>query len=197
MRARVVLVAALLGALSGCKHGDASLATDYQTLVANAVPKVEQAVGVKFKRPPRAELRSRAEVREFLVKQFEATESKSQLAGQEALYKVLGLIPDTLHLGPFLIDLLTEQVVGYYDPATKVLYLNRDAPAEYVGLTITHELVHALQDQYFDLDSLQKASTADDDRANAAQAVVEGEAMYEQMSIMNRGNVAANFPGGW
>lgn len=198
MSARARLVAALaLVAAAACKHGDASLATDYQTMVANAVPKVEQAVGVKFKTPPKAELRSRAEVRDFLVKQFEAKDSKAQLAGQEATYKVLGFIPDTMHLQPYLIDLLTEQVVGYYDPATKILYLNRDAPPEYLGVTITHELVHALQDQYFNLDSLQKNSSADDDRATAAQAVVEGQAMYEQMSMMNRGNIAANFPGGW
>lgn len=189
--------ALVLLAAAACKHGDASLSTDYRTLIANAEPKVEQAVGVKFKTPPKAELRSRAEVRDFLVKQFEATESKSQLAGQEALYKVLGVIPDTLHLEPFLIDLLTEQVVGYYDPATKVLYLNRDAPPEFLGVTITHELVHALQDQYFNLDSLQQASRADDDRATAAQAVVEGQAMYEQMAIMYRGNIAVSSPGGW
>jgi len=57
--------------------------------------------------------------------------------------------------------------------------------------------VHALQDQYFNLDSLQKASRGDDDRATAAQAVVEGEAMYEQMAIMYRGNLAVSSPGGW
>src|SRR5437764_572520 len=39
----------------------------------------------------------------------------------------------------------------------------------------------------------------DDDRAAAAQAVVEGEATYEQIYIMagGSGNIAAQLPGGW
>ena len=61
-----------------------------------------------------------------------------------------------------------------------------------------HELVHALQDQYVNLDSLEHLK-GDDDRAAAAQAVIEGQATYE--SIVHRhggsGNIAAQLPGGW
>jgi hypothetical protein len=48
------------------------------------------------------------------------------------------------------------------------------------------------------LDSLQR-QTGDDDRQAAAQAVIEGEAVYEQMAAMvgGGGNVAARLPGGW
>ena len=93
--------------------------------------------------------------------------------------------------------MLTEQVVGYYDPATKTLYVVNGADEQIVGITITHELVHALQDQYVNLDSLQKAST-DNDRLAAAQAVIEGEAQFEQLAIMLGGsdNIAARLPGG-
>jgi hypothetical protein len=66
-----------------------------------------------------------------------------------------------------------------------------------ITVTITHELVHALQDEYFPLDSLEKEH-GDNDRASAVQAVVEGEAVYEQMSAMLGGsNVAMALPGGW
>src|SRR5262249_1684571 len=77
-------------------------------------------------------------------------------------------------------------------------YVVDGAPEEYVGLTIMHKLVHALQDQYVNLDSLQHIS-GDDDRSTAIQAVVEGQAMYEQMCIMSncQGNIAAQSPGGW
>jgi hypothetical protein len=112
-------------------------------------------------------------------------------------YKRLGMIPDTLNLQKFLIDLLEEQIVGYYDPKTKVLYVVSDAPKEAVGITITHELVHALQDQYISLDSTQ-AIVGQNDRQSAAQAVFEGQAVYEQVSAMLGGtNVAMNLPGGW
>jgi len=66
-----------------------------------------------------------------------------------------------------------------------------------VGITITHELVHALQDQYISLDSTQKVE-GENDRQSAAQAVFEGQAVYEQISAMLGGtNVAMNLPGGW
>src|SRR4029077_11815774 len=61
-----------------------------------------------------------------------------------------------------------------------------------------HELVHALQDQYVNLDSLEQI-VGDDDRSTAIQAVIEGEATYEQVFIMagGSGNLAAQLPGGW
>ena len=83
--------------------------------------------------------------------------------------------------------MLTEQVIGYYDPAAKVLYVVKGADDQTVGITITHELVHALQDQYTNLDSIQK-STTDSDRLTAAQAVIEGQAQFEQLSIMVGGS---------
>jgi hypothetical protein len=39
------------------------------------------------------------------------------------------------------------------------LYVVDGAPEEYVGITIMHELVHALQDQYVNLDSLEQPTT--------------------------------------
>ena len=64
-----------------------------------------------------------------------------------------------MDLRAFFLRMLTEQIVGYYDPATKMLYVVNGADEQIVGVTITHELVHALQDQYVNLDSLQKSGT--------------------------------------
>jgi hypothetical protein len=108
------------------------------------------------------------------------------------------MIRDTMHLGDFYVKVLTEQIMGFYDPKTKVLYVVDGAPEEYVGITIMHELVHALQDQYVNLDSLEQP-TDNDDRSLAAQAIIEGQATYEQAYIMagGAGNIAAQLPGGW
>ena len=96
-----------------------------------------------------------------------------------------------------LLDLYTEQILGYYDPKTDVLYVVAGAPEEYLGITIMHELVHALQDQYIDLDSLQRPA-GDDDRQVAAQAVIEGQATYEQLAVMvGEKKLATSLPGGW
>lgn len=170
----------------------------YADLVAQDIPQIEKGVGVNFKHRPKLEIRTKDQVRAFVLAQLQDSATQRDLTGKEMAYKLFGLIPDTLDIRKLFVDLLTEQILGYYDPKTKVLYVVRGAPDEYVGITIMHELVHALQDQYIDLDSLQKQS-GDDDRQAAAQAVIEGEATYEQMAAMVGGsaNIAARLPGGW
>jgi hypothetical protein len=142
------------------------------------------------------EVRTREQVRDFLLKKFDEASPAKELAGEESAYKLLGMLPDSMDLRKFLLAVLTEQVAGYYDPATKVLYVVKGADDRTVGITITHELVHALQDQYVNLDSIQK-STADNDRVTAAQAVIEGQAQFEQLSMMLGGsdNVALRVGG--
>ena len=108
---------------------------------------------------------------------------------------MFGLLPDSMDLRRFLLELLTEQIVGYYDPAQKTLYVVEDAPRDLAGVTVMHELIHALQDQYVNLDSIQK-TTGNSDRQAAAQAVLEGQATYEQMSVMVGGDIASRLPGG-
>ncbi|MFL5497498.1 MAG: hypothetical protein ACJ8AA_02980 [Gemmatimonadaceae bacterium] len=189
--------ASLLVLVSACESQKPTYEGPYGAEVAAAVPMIEKAVGLKFKTPPKVETRSKAQVREFVTKQFTDSLASHDIAGQEAAYKRLGMIPDTLKLQPFLMGLLEEQIVGYYDPKTKVLYVVDGSPKDMASLTITHELVHALQDQYISLDSVQKIRD-DNDRLSAAQAVFEGQAVYEQISVMLGGtNIAINLPGGW
>ncbi len=165
--------------------------------VADAAKRVEHAVGLTFKRPPRVETRTKAEVRAFLDQQFATSHATRDIAGTEAAYKLLGMIPDTLNLTDEMKALLAEQVIGFYDPKTKVLYVVDSAPQAAVDMVLTHELVHALQDQYMNLDSVQSAE-GDNDRSAAADAIIEGQAFYDQMIAVagNRGLVAA-MPGGW
>ena len=184
--------------VAGCRGGESR--TDegpYGALVADAVPKIERTMGLSFKTPPQLEARSREQVREFLERRFNEETPTRELAGAERAYKRFGMIPDTMQLRPFLLDLLTEQVVGYYDPSTKVLYVVEDAPEDLVGMTVTHELVHALQDQYINLDSIQNLE-GNNDRQSALQAVIEGQATYEGLAVtLGNRDFAENIPGGW
>jgi len=184
--------------LVGCRERAAVGAGPFADKVAADVPQIEKALGVKYKTPPKLELRSRDQVRGFLIEKLHDPEVAKQIANEEATYKLLGLVPDTLHVADLFVRVLSEQIIGYYDPKTKVLYVVNGAPEEYAGITIMHELVHALQDQYIDLDSLEHL-TGDDDRAAAIQAVIEGQATYEQIYLMSggSGNIAAQLPGGW
>jgi hypothetical protein len=197
MRSVVVtgLTCACLAFSLGCDKPTAG--DPYADMVAEAVPKIEQSVGLKFKQAPKVEPRTKEQVREFVLKQVTEPTASKQLAGMETAYKAFGLIPDTLDLKKFLVSLLQEQIVGYYDPETKVLYVVDGAPQDALKVTVTHELVHALQDQYVSLDSVQKMIDVND-RQEAAQAVFEGQAVYEQLSaLLGASNIAAALPGGW
>lgn len=195
---RVFAAVGAAAALSSCADKKSTtFEGPYGKQVSEAVPAIENAIGLKFKTPPKIESRSKAQVREFVTRQVTDPLAARQMTGMSAAYKRLGMIPDSLNLQKFLVDLLEEQIVGYYDPKTKVLYVVSDAPKEALGITITHELVHALQDQYISLDSTQKTE-GQNDRQSAAQAIFEGQAVYEQVSAMLGGNnVAMNLPGGW
>jgi hypothetical protein len=193
---RIGTFTALALLLAACRPGSSE--QTYADRVAEDVPKIEKSVGVPFKHPPKLEVRSREQVREFVTAQLRDSAAQRDLAGKEAAYKAFGLIQDTTNVRKLFVDLLTEQIVGYYDPKTKVLYVVKGAPDDVASITIMHELVHALQDQYINLDSLLNAK-GDDDQQAAAQAVIEGEATFEQISSMVGGsaNVAARLPGGW
>ena len=58
------------------------------------------------------------------------------------------------------------------------------------------ELVHALQDQYVNLDSIENAE-GDDDRLLAAQSVFEGQAVYEQLVMTGGSTLVAQLPQMW
>ena len=192
------LAAVLLLAAVACDREKEYGNAPYAREVAEAIPRIEQATGLNFKTPPKLEVRTKEQVREFLLKQFDEATPAAQLAGEEKVYKLLGLIPDSMDLRAFFLRVLSEQVVGYYDPKAKTLYVVDGADEQVVGITITHELMHALQDQYVSLDSIQK-SGANNDRLAAAQALIEGEAQFEQISIMLGGpdQIDARLPGAW
>jgi hypothetical protein len=196
-RTIVLAAVASLGLVSACESQKPKYEGPYASQVAEAVPMIEKTVGLKFKTPPKVETRSKEQVKAYIIKQVSDSQTVRELNGEEAAYKRLGLIPDTLKLQPFLESLLLEQIVGFYDPHTKVLYIVDGSPKDLVATIVTHELVHALQDQYINMDSAQKA-IGDNDRQSAAQSVFEGQAVYEQISIMLGGsNIAINLPGGW
>jgi len=195
--AQAVAVVLLAVASASCRSRPESAGGPYGDIVAQAVPAVEKAVGLKFKTPPRIEVRTKEQVRDYVLKQLADTGTMREIAGQSAAYKLLGMIPDTLDLPKLMTRLLEEQIVGFYDPETKVLYIVKGSPKESAQLIVTHELVHALQDQYVNLDSIQKL-TSDNDRQSAQQAVFEGEAVYEQIhAMLGPGNIAVAMPGGW
>lgn len=122
-----------------------------------------------------------------LAEEFATSNPPTEIAKSERLLKAMGLLPADADLAKIYLDLQGSQVIGYYDPTVKKLFIvSRDGalgPIE--ELTYAHEFTHELQDKHFDLNSLGLDSIKDDsDRALALLSLVEGDAVRAQTAWM-------------
>jgi uncharacterized protein DUF6782 len=191
------ILAAFLALLLGCRGTPPGAQGDEIARVVDSLrPSVERATGLRFRGPTRSALKSREEVREYLVSKLKEDFPAQREEGIRSVYRLLGLIPDSLDLKALLIDLYTEQVAGFYDPTTSTLYGVRGADPAQLRLVLAHELVHALQHQYLPLDSIMK-SKGDADRQAAAQAVFEGQATLASIKVLVPGQDIVARPEFW
>lgn len=175
----------LLLALAACRGTAANPdpQANLDSLVDSLIPDVERATGLHFRERPRPALRSKEQVRTFLLAKLGEEFPPERIRGVSEAYRLLGLIPDSLDLQDLLLDLYSEQVAGFYDPDSSALFAVEGADPAQLRLVVAHELVHALQDQYLPLDSLLKQRT-NGDRASAAQAILEGHATIASLKVL-------------
>jgi hypothetical protein len=145
--------------------------------------KVERAAGLQFKATPKSALRSRQQVRAYLLHKLAEELPPAKLNGLETAYRLFGLLPDTLDLRPMLLELYTEQVAGYYDPDSAMLFGVADADPAQLRVVVAHEMVHALQGERIPLDSILHEKS-NNDRLAAAQSVLEGQATLAGMKAL-------------
>ena len=127
--------------------------------------------------PLKKSLRSREEIRDFVVRQMkEDKEPEKRYADQRVLEK-FGLIPKGFPLEQFLVDLLTEQIAGLYDPKSQEFFIADWIDPDEQRTVMAHELTHALQDQHFHVEKWEDAAKPNDDAELARDAVLEGSAM--------------------
>ena len=179
---------AALGVGLAALAASAVLAQDdgVQRMAREMVPAVERAMGVSFRRPPVVQVRSREQVRQYLNRKMARQLPPSEIAAIERTYRAFGLTTDTSDLRRLMLDLYSEQVAGFYDPDSSVLFVVRGAEPAMVRFILAHELVHALQDQYTPLNSILKLRRSND-RQMAGQAVAEGQATLASLQAIAPG----------
>jgi hypothetical protein len=133
-----------------------------EPLDARTVPRAD--LGARFAELARAEL------------------EPDEVAADERLLAALRLIPPGVDLLAVLEAFYSEQVLGMYATEEQVLYIGADGPQLSAAQRITaaHEITHALQDQHWRLRDLLDLDEALSDRALAALALVEGDAVLVQ-----------------
>ncbi len=170
--------------------GGTAVPEDLIRLADEVAREVEALRGWTFKEPVRKQRSSPEQMRAFLERQIDISLPDGRLAVVQAFLRTIGLVPPGCDLRATLLDLLEEQVAGYYDPATKTLHLVERAaamPAAVERLLLAHELTHALDDQYVDLRSLIAPSpTRTEDAEVAISSLAEGSATSLMIQFMMR-----------
>lgn len=152
-------------------------------LVDSVMPRLQVLAGLQKRADVRMQLQNRDSLRHYIEARLAEELPPQELAGIKATYVALGLMRADLDLPRLLLDLYTEQVVGYYDPDSKKLFVVAGADRETIRPVLVHELVHALQDQHTNLDSLI-ARERGNDRQTAAQSAIEGHATMVMVAFL-------------
>ena len=162
-----------------------------------------ERTGLPIKHPVKRKLTSRAEIQKFFLDAFREDESAKRLQQAELVLKKFGLIPRDSSLEGTLLALYTESVAGYYDPKTKTVNLLDWLDVDSQKPVLAHELMHALQDQNFDLQKylkLPKPKSGYDlttsEGQSARVAVMEGQAAATMVDYLlaDRGLTLASAP---
>jgi hypothetical protein len=134
--------------------------------------------GLKPKAPIARGVKSRAEITEYLNEQVKENYDRDELQEEGKLLQILGLIPESIDYREFVLKLYSEQVAGFYDTDRKTFYIASWLSAAEQKPVMVHELDHALQDQYFDVNKIVTADRRqhNDDRGMAHEALWEGDA---------------------
>ncbi len=136
-------------------------------------PWLEEHRGLKFKEPVTVTVLAPKEFGELLLDKFD--EEKDKAVRETAIYVAFGMMPPGIDVEATMKQLLTQSVLGFYDPRSKELVVQGVEVNELTRTVIVHELDHALQDQHFDLDR-PEYDDRKDEIAFGLSAVAEGDA---------------------
>ena len=161
-----------------------------QRLAERVLPDVIESSGLEILEQIHVDYRTAEEMSDYIRSRLEKDLPKSKEGYVVESYQLFGLFPVGLDLRQTLAKLYEEQVIGFYAPKDKTLYLQEGVPLQNVESLLVHEMVHALQDQHFNLDDMTEAAQNNDQLA-AVMAAIEGHAtvaMLEFLSKKNDGN---------
>jgi hypothetical protein len=138
---------------------------------------MSKLLDLPIKEPLKKTLRSKREIREYLIREEKEDKTDAERYADAKTLEAFGLIPKGFPLDSFMLDVLTDQVAGLYDPKAKEFYIADWISADEQKTVMAHELTHALEDQSFHIDPWIKAARPNDDAELARDSVSEGTAL--------------------
>ena len=151
--------------------------------ISRLIPIAEEIRGLEFLSPPQITVLTREELKARVVDQV--LEDYVDHEADEALYKLLGLVPADFQLLETVLSLYGDAVAGYYDGDTGELVVTatEDLFSPLEKATIVHELTHALTDEALDFNDRYNQLFDEEryDEAAAFQALIEGDASLAEL----------------
>lgn len=143
------------------------------------VEQVEELRGLEFKHPVHIDFLTVEEFKKDVrSEQGDLTEEdEEELEQTVGIFRALGLVSGELDLFEAMQDLSAGGTLAYYTPEHKRIRIRGTELTPGVTHTLVHELVHALQDQHFDIGTkLESFEDGEGTAASVYRAVVEGDA---------------------
>src|SRR5467141_2133967 len=168
---------------------DAKVTSNVEFIAAadEVLGKMSEITGLKLRAPLKKSMRSREEIRAYVIKQMNEEKNPAERYAGARSAEAFGLIPKGFDLDAFMVNVLTEQVEGLYDPKTREFYIADWSPLSEQRMVMAHELTHALEDQHFQIEAWLKAARPNEDAELARDAVLEGSAMAAMVDYLMLG----------
>ena len=150
-----------------------------QEVVELITAQVSELRGLPVMQDPPTFFISSDQMAENVRESIEEDYTQEEADIEAEVFMLLDFIPPGTDLKEVFADLYAGSVVGYYDTDTGEMFVLNDGedPTPAAKYTLAHELIHALQDQAFDLDVFFPEDEENDDLARAKTALVEGDAV--------------------
>ena len=149
------------------------------TLIREVTASVEKIRGLKRKQNLKVQILDDKLFSRAVEEKARKELTPAIVAQERARWTAFDLAPAGADPAEILLNVLDEQVAGFYDPFTKQLIVRKTPPASAAGaelaIVLAHEIEHALQDQNFGIPDMK--ALPDDDVRLARTALFEGDAM--------------------
>jgi hypothetical protein len=160
---------------------------DFAAAADEVLHNMSEITGLTLLSPLKKTLRSRDEIRAYVIKQMDEDKDAAQRYADAKAAEAFGLLPKNFDLDSFMVELLTEQIAGLYDPKAHEFYIADWIPLEDQRMVMAHELTHALEDQHFQIEAWLRAARPNDDAELAREAFLEGSAMAAMVDYLLQG----------
>ena len=177
---RVVLVLACILAVSVARAQPEATdpsASKVFAQVESILDELREIMGFGPRRPVSLKTITKPAFRKLYQEQMRQETNPRRMRREVLFLRLFGLVPTDFDYEKTVLDLMSEQAWALYDFKRRNLYLADWAPPDALEYALVHELVHAVDDQNFNLLKYMQ-STRESESQLARLSAVEGQASW-------------------